>query len=127
MLSVSKQQQNVLIMLNVVMVHVNVHFNLYQMRRKYAVSNIERIPYPIRSTIHLVDPCPKVALNRVKIRYPGNCRRFIDCRRRYSEEVKDIYITSVYFRTKNECPEMTIFNFRTQLCDYRKNVIDCPL
>jgi hypothetical protein len=29
------------------------------------------------------------------------------------------------FRSKTECPEMTIFNLRTQLCDYPKNVLDC--
>ncbi|CAF3196683.1 unnamed protein product [Rotaria sp. Silwood2] len=56
-----------------------------------------------------VDPCPKIEPNPVRIRYPGNCRRFIDCQR----------------RSKSECPEMTIFNFRTQLCDYPKNVLDC--
>ncbi|CAF0777576.1 unnamed protein product [Adineta steineri] len=56
-----------------------------------------------------VDPCPKIAPNPVRIRYPGNCRRFIDCQQ----------------RSKSECPEMTIFNFRTQLCDYPKNVLDC--
>jgi hypothetical protein len=32
--------------------------------------------------VNLVDPCPKIILNRVKIRYPGNCRRFIDCQQR---------------------------------------------
>ncbi|CAF0888588.1 unnamed protein product [Adineta ricciae] len=56
-----------------------------------------------------VDPCPRIEPNPVRIRYPGNCRRFIDCQQ----------------RTKGECPQMTIFNFRTQLCDYPKNVIDC--
>ncbi|CAF1383538.1 unnamed protein product [Adineta steineri] len=56
-----------------------------------------------------IDPCPKIAPNPVRIRYPGNCRRFIDCQQ----------------RSKSECPEMTIFNFRTQLCDYPKNVLDC--
>ncbi|CAF3660832.1 unnamed protein product [Rotaria sp. Silwood1] len=56
-----------------------------------------------------VDPCPKIEPNPVRIRYPGNCQRFIDCQQ----------------RSKNECPAMTIFNFRTQLCDYPKNVLDC--
>lgn len=32
---------------------------------------------------YLVDPCPKIPSNRVKIRYPGDCRRFIDCQYRY--------------------------------------------
>ncbi|CAF3695841.1 unnamed protein product [Rotaria socialis] len=56
-----------------------------------------------------VDPCLKITPKLVKIRYPGHCHRFIDCQR----------------RSKSECPEMTIFNFRTQLCDYPKNVLDC--
>ena len=30
-----------------------------------------------------------------------------------------------YFRSKTECPEMTIFNLQTQLCDYPTNVLDC--
>ncbi|UJR22802.1 hypothetical protein I4U23_025833 [Adineta vaga] len=56
-----------------------------------------------------VDPCLRITPHPVRIRYPGNCRRFIDCQQ----------------RSKGECPEMTIFNFRTQLCDYPTNVIDC--
>ncbi|CAF0755837.1 unnamed protein product [Rotaria sordida] len=56
-----------------------------------------------------VDPCPSQVPNPARIRYPGNCRRFIDCQQ----------------KSKTECPEMTIFNLRTQLCDYPKNVFDC--
>jgi hypothetical protein len=62
---------------------VNVHFNLYLMRRKYVVSEIKRSLLINHLLINnLVDPCPKISLNRVKIRYPGNCRRFIDCQQR---------------------------------------------
>ena len=32
--------------------------------------------------LHSVDPCPIFALNPSRIRYPGNCRRFIDCQRK---------------------------------------------
>ncbi|UJR26186.1 hypothetical protein I4U23_007529 [Adineta vaga] len=56
-----------------------------------------------------VDPCPTKLTAQARIRYPGNCRRFIDCQQ----------------KSKTECPEMTIFNLRTQLCDYPKNVFDC--
>ncbi|CAF2358135.1 unnamed protein product [Rotaria sp. Silwood2] len=55
------------------------------------------------------DPCPPQIPNPARIRYPGNCRRFIDCQQ----------------KSKTECPEMTLFNLRTQLCDYPKNVFDC--
>ncbi|CAF3611962.1 unnamed protein product [Rotaria sp. Silwood1] len=55
------------------------------------------------------DPCPAQTPNPARIRYPGNCRRFIDCQQ----------------KSKTECPEMTLFNLRTQLCDYPRNVFDC--
>ena len=57
----------------------------------------------------LVDPCPTKIPNPPRIRYPGNCQRFIDCQQ----------------KSKTECPEMTLFNLQTQLCDYPKNVFDC--
>ncbi|CAM4742137.1 unnamed protein product [Rotaria magnacalcarata] len=56
-----------------------------------------------------VDPCPLQIPNPARIRYPGNCRKFIDCQQ----------------KSKTECPEPTMFNLRKQLCDYPKNVIDC--
>ena len=94
MLSANWRQQNVLIMLNVEMVHVSVLFNLFRMRRKYAVRINERNIVIIQPFIYSVDPCPKPALNRVKIRYPGHCRRFIDCKKRY---VRSKTTESVFF------------------------------
>lgn len=29
--------------------------------------------------VHIVDPCPAQLPNPPKLRYPGNCQRFIDC------------------------------------------------
>ncbi|CAF3307637.1 unnamed protein product [Rotaria socialis] len=51
-----------------------------------------------------VDPCPLQTPNPSRIRYPGNCRKFIDCQQ----------------KSKTECPEPTMFNLRKQLCDYPK-------
>lgn len=45
---------------------------------------MRRSTFVLYSSVDLVDPCPKPALNRVKIRYPGHCRRFIDCKKRYA-------------------------------------------
>ena len=40
--------------------------------------------------------------------------------------LKKLKISLIYsFRVKSECLDGTIFNFRTQLCDYPQNVFDC--
>jgi hypothetical protein len=70
-------------MLNVVMGHVNVQTNMYLMKIKYAVS--KWIKFWKKKKINFifpansVDPCPAQIPAQARIRYPGNCRRFIDC------------------------------------------------
>lgn len=78
-----EQLLNVWTMLNVVMEHVNVLISLYLMKIKSAVG-IERnvLEEMFSVSINLVDPCPVRIPNPPRIRYPGNCQRFIDCQQK---------------------------------------------
>lgn len=64
------------------MVHVNVQISLYLMIIKCAVSKSAIIISNDFNSMNLVDPCPSQIPNPARIRYPGNCQRFIDCQQK---------------------------------------------